>query len=469
MNKLLYIFLYSILMFGFSACTNDFEELNTNPNEPESVSADFLLPTVEFDLANSMVTNTQDFGDLLMQYHARYEFNDIDIYNWTASSRYWSWYSILQDVSDIIQYGQDNNNPNFEAIGLILKSFAFSHITDAYGPVPYDEALEAKTGNTTPAYDSQESIYQDMLADLERANSIIGSGSVNGDHMYGGDMSKWKKFANSLRVRLLMRTSNVQNVSAALTAIVNDPVTYPLFENNGDNAIYDYTGALPSISPISSGVGRAYEYYLAIPTTTFINTLKKYDDPRIDEWLDPNGFPEYKGTDPGQVLADIGRPADFSTKDSSYFDVSGKVDAIYMTYSELQFLLAEAAERAILSEDAQSFYEAGVQASFDQWGVPIPSDYLSGKAAYESGNMEKLFDQKWLSLYRNTTEAWFDWKRTGMPAFIQAGPGTQNDGEIPVRLLYPGIEQSVNPESYQAAVSALGADDINMRVWWDAK
>ena len=458
-----------LLLLLLSSCTDDFAAINTNPNEPERVSGDLLLRTVNFDLASNHVGNVQAFGNVVAQYTASYEFNDIDIYQWTADGRYWSLYRIIQDARDIEAYGVETGQPDYEAVALILQSYMFSILTDAYGDVPYRAAGRAESdGIFAPAYDNQEDIYAGILADLERAAGLLTGADIAGDNLFGGDGTKWQKFANSLRLRLLLRTSGVRDVSGSLTELVSAPAAHPLMESNADNAIYDFTGVLPNAAPVAAPVGRAYEYFLGIPTTTLVETLKEYDDPRIDRYLDPNGYPEYRGTVPGQTLGDIGRPEAFSTKDTSDFAIPGQFDAVFMTYSELNFLLAEAAARGLIEGDAAAYYRSGVEASFAQWGVTLPPDYLTGPAAYnEADALELIARQKWLSLWHNTTEAWFDWKRTGRPSFLTAGPGTVNGGLVPVRLLYPSIEQSVNPVNYGEAASRIGGDDINSRVWWD--
>ncbi|MEM6321510.1 MAG: SusD/RagB family nutrient-binding outer membrane lipoprotein [Bacteroidota bacterium] len=464
MKKLIYI---AVLTLMVAACEQDFEEINTNLNEPESVTGAFLLPTVIFDIAEESVTNSKTLGDIVMQYAANYEFNDTDIYNWGGSGQLWDFYATLQDVQDIETYGVEVGLPNYEAIGLILKSYIFSLLNDAYGDVPYSQANQATAGNFTPAYDAQQDIYTGIFADLERANGLLTDGPIDGDILFGGDPLLWQKLANSLHVRLLMRTAGVQDVSSELSKIVNDPATYPLMVSNADNAIYDFSGALPDISPISAGRGRAYEYYLSIPTTHLVNTLVELQDPRLEEWLNLNELPDYLGVAPGQTLGDVGRPDAFSQRNPKYFDESGLVDGILMTFSELNFILAEAIEQGYLEGDAKTYYETAVQASFDQWNVPMPANYLTETAAYEAGNLEQIAVQKWLSLWQNSMEAWFDWKRTGRPTFIQAGPGNVNGDRVPVRLMYPGIEQSVNADNYNAALGRMGADNINTRVWWD--
>ncbi|MGB0521826.1 MAG: SusD/RagB family nutrient-binding outer membrane lipoprotein [Flammeovirgaceae bacterium] len=451
-----------------TACTDGFDELNTNSNQAETVNASLLLPTVIIDYADLMVNQNYSFGNTIGQYATNYEFNDIDIFNWTSDDRFWPIYSILQDVKDIELVAQSTGHVNYEAIAIILESFGISILTDVYGDVPYREATQAIDGIFTPKYDEQQAIYQELLAELARANELIDvDGTVNGDILYGGDMMKWKKFANSLRLRLLLRSSKAQDNSAALQAIVNNPTQSPIFESNADNADYQYSGDLPDLSPLSTGRGRAYDYYLGIPTTHIIDRLKANNDPRLEEWFDPKaGTTEYLGTAPGQSIGDVGRPDEFSSKAAAYFDVANKISGIFMTYSEVSFILAEAAESGLITGDAKTYYDAGVSASFDQWGVTMPADYLTSTAPYDA-NTEVLAIQKWLSLYHNSLQGWLNWKRTGLPSFIAAGPGTVNDGKFPVRLMYPALEQSVNNQNYTAAAANIQGDNINSRVWWD--
>ncbi|MDX2249501.1 MAG: SusD/RagB family nutrient-binding outer membrane lipoprotein [Bacteroidia bacterium] len=469
MKKIIYIL---VLAFGTYACTGQFEEINTNPNEAIEVSGDLLLPTVIFNLADMSVYGTYGFGDIVAQYMAHYEYNDIDIYRWTSDGRFWGIYDYLQDISDIKDFGVENDLPNYEAVALILEAYSFSILTDAYGDVPYSEANQAEEGIISPAYDTQQSIYEGILANLKKANEIIDvSGTISGDILYGGDMMKWKKFANSLRVRLLMRTLKVRNISADLQQILDNPSANPIFEGHADEAIYFYAGSTPDLSPYSTGRGREYEYFLAMPTHHLVDLLLQNNDPRIHEWLgykvNDDGTLEYLGVAPGQVLGDIGRPGDFATKDTSYFSDPAKITAIFMTYSELNFILAEAAETGIITGDAKGYYEAAVQASFTQWNVEMPADFLTTTVPYETGNTDRIYEQKWLALYHTGVEAWFDWKRTGKPAFIQPGPGNLNGNKIPVRLMYPSLEQSVNGTNYNAASQRIGGDNINSRVWWD--
>ncbi len=140
-----------------------------------------------------------------------------------------------------------------------------------------------------------------------------------------------------------------------------------------------------------------------------------------------------------------------------------------MTYSELNFpYLAEASQRNLITTGAaQSYYNTAVEASFKQWNVIMPTDYLTVTAPY-SATTEVLYTQKWLALYHTGVESWLDWKRTGKPSFIKAGPGAKNNGKIPRRIMYPSLEQSVNAQNNNDALQKMGGtDDINAKTWWD--
>ncbi|MEO1449744.1 MAG: SusD/RagB family nutrient-binding outer membrane lipoprotein, partial [Bacteroidota bacterium] len=315
------------------ACTQDFEEINTNQNEPETVSAALLLPTVIFDYADLAVNQNFSFGDIVGQFAANYEFNSVDIYDWTSDDRFWGIYGILQDVKDIERYGQETNDKNYEAIGIILRSYGISILTDVYGDVPYSEATRADEGIFAPVYDSQESIYNTLMGELKRASDLIDEDeTVDGDILFKGSMNAWKRFANSLRLRMLLRSSEAQDNSAAMQEIVDNPARYPLLDNNEDNAVYEYSGSLPDLSPYSAGRGRDYDYFLGIPTNHVINILSANNDPRLQVWFDPKPTTsDFIGTGPGQDLANVGRPNDFSTKGASFFNESDKISAIFMT------------------------------------------------------------------------------------------------------------------------------------------
>lgn len=464
-------FITLLLLCSFSiSCTGDFEEINTNKNQPTVSQPKQLLPNVIFNLANTNVNNSFNFGDIVAQYGGNYEYNELDVYNWGADGRFWGMYKWLNDIYDIKKQAILLQDKNYEAISLILETYTMQVITDAYGDAPYSEASKGEEGTLKPKYDTQEEIYKQLLINLDNANAIIDTKlKVEGDILFKGDMLKWKKFANSLHLRLLMRISNKINVSNQLNEIVSKPAQYPLFASNADNATYFYSGSFPNISPMSDGINRLYGYNIVIPTTNLVNTLIANNDPRLDEWIDPiAGSNNQLGLQPGLTLDQIGEPTKYSRRAEDYFYTRAKIAALFMTYSELNFILAEASQRNLITTgSAQNYYNVAVQASFQQWNVEMPANYLTATAPY-SATTEVLYTQKWLALYHTGTESWFDWKRTGKPGFIQAGPGAKNGGKVPRRIMYPSLEQSVNAQNNSAALQKLGGtDDINGKVWWD--
>lgn len=475
MKKLIYLF--AILVF-VTSCTDDFENINSNPNNPEAANEFLLLPTVIFDLSQLMVNETHNFGEVTAQYSSRHQFNDLDIYRWTPDDRFWSpLYNILQDVNDIESIATTNGNNNYQAVAKILEAYIFSLITDAYGDVPFTQANKAKEGIIAPVYDTQETIYEALFVLLEDANTIINtSETITGDILFNGDMMKWKKLANSLHLRLLLHASGGKDTSSAMSSIVDNPSTYPIFESNDDNAIYAYSGSLPDISEVAApGGGRGFEYFLNIPTTHFINTLNQNNDPRLDLWVSPRDCDSAspgcvqdnsQGLSPGQSISDIGTLDSYSRRAVAFFESATLIQGIFMTYSELNFILAEAREEGMISSaTAQEYYNAGVTASFNQWGVTMPTNFLTTIIPYDN-TTDRLYEQKWLALYHTGFEAWLDWKRTSKPSFIQAGSGTINSGQVPVRLLYPSLEQSINAQNYNTASDAMGGDNINSPSWW---
>lgn len=463
------ILIFVSLLCVTVSCTNQFEEINTNKNQPTAAQPKMLLPNVLFNLANNNVLNSYDFGDIIAQYAGNYQYNQLDIYNWGSDDRFWTMYKYLKDINDIKKQATDSGDKNYQAIALILESQLISVMTDAYGDVPYSEASKGEQGILKPVYDSQEQIYTTIFNNLTTANSIIQtSTTVSGDLLYNGDMNKWKKYANALHLRLLMRVSNKIDVTAKINEIVSAPAVYPLFSSNADNAVYKYSGNFPNISPRSNGIGRLYEYVIAMPTTNLVNTLINNNDPRLAEWIDPiAGTTNQLGVQPGLAFDQIGPATKYSRRSEAAFNNSTKIAAIFMTYSELNFILAEAKQRNLITAGtAKGYYDAAVQASFDQWNVVMPVTYLTVTAPYNPTN-DVLYTQKWLALYHTGIESWIDWKRTGKPSFIKAGPGALNNGKVPRRLLYPSIEQSINAENNSTAALKMGGNTINAKAWWD--
>jgi hypothetical protein len=172
--------LLAILVF---ACTGDFEEINTNPNNPVSTQPNLILPGVQRDMINTIVGETWSIGNTVMQHTAKNQFVNEDRYLWGEINAIWdAVYDNMRDVNNMITLSEEDNLPNYKGVALVLRAWMFSLATDAYGDIPYTEALNGKEGVFFPKYDPQETIYQGILADLEEANTILnGSLDISGD------------------------------------------------------------------------------------------------------------------------------------------------------------------------------------------------------------------------------------------------------------------------------------------------
>ncbi|MBW8686321.1 SusD/RagB family nutrient-binding outer membrane lipoprotein [Chitinophaga rhizophila] len=500
--KFLKIFLIAGLL---SSCARDFSEVNTNENNPTTVTPDLLLSGVIRNMMNAQVNTAWGIGNIVVQHHAKIQFVNEDRYLWGEQNSVWdevySNYRNLQNLFNAV--GTDSTNP-YLGVSLILKSWMFAVATDTYGDIPYSEAGKAKLeGKYQPKYDTQEEIYAGVLADLKRANSFLAiSGSnLNGDILYGGGANallKWRKLANSLRLRYLMRLSKRKDVGAEMTEILSNPATYPIFERNEDNAELEYFSSAPNQWPLyGARVGSFDEFRVS---KTLSDRLTALGDPRLKVFGRPSqrsvtaGTPKIEGIPNGlsdvNALAYNGGVQGVSRVGYTFACLvcndAGQAApdpaaprALLMTYAELQFILAEARERNMITTgDAATYYNNGITANFEYWksivppqygiDVTMPANYLSQSGvAYTGGQADKLGKialQKWVAYYFNGLEAWFDWRRTRMPAIVP-GPSNLNNDRVPVRFIYPQKEQSLNGASRKAAVDRQGVDDMNTLMW----
>ncbi|WKN43406.1 SusD/RagB family nutrient-binding outer membrane lipoprotein [Tunicatimonas pelagia] len=466
-----------LLIINLAGCTDDFEEINTNPNRPEEVSADLLLSKVLSTAANENALEAWNRGNIAAQYTAKINFTDFDRYLWEDNGGYWNdLYGNLRDIENILAIARDEESPNpsYEGVALVMKAWTYVELTSLWGDIPFTEAIQGRAEQPIlqPQYTPQAEVFAGILDDLQQANDLLQTdgAAVAGDLIFQGDLAKWKKFTNSLRVRVLMRISGKQDVSSDLQEII---ANQPLMESNDDNALMEYLPSQPNTWPVHTfRVGSFDEYRLSL---TNEGILRGFDDPRLFRWFRPTD--RTIGTE-GAVY--VGMPNGLSENNASTFNGGAQnvsrcsrilyeepnsVDAVLMQYAELQFLLAEAVQRGLVSGDAQAFYEQGVTSSFDYWEVPMPGGYLSQSGVAYDNSLETIMNQKWLSLFLNGYEAYYDHRRTGFPAAITPGPDNVNSDQVPVRYLYPDDQQTLNTANYQAAIARQGEDNINTQMW----
>ncbi|MGK0364589.1 MAG: hypothetical protein ACI85O_001646 [Saprospiraceae bacterium] len=306
-----------------------------------------------------------------------------------------------------------------------------------------------------------------MTKGITAIESYTGAISVDGDVLFEGDLTAWIRFANSLRVKYLMRISNKQDVAADLQAIYDSG---NFIGENSQNSTFDFTDGQPNNFRMANL--RAGDFNLFIMSKTIQDILFETNDTRVgtffkkvqtmDSELEYQGF--LNGLDASATSISI---ADYSLAGTIFREATGGLDANFMTAAETHFLFAEAAERDLITANPQTHYDTGVQASFDYWQTEMPADYLtSGTTAYGSEDkIRQIITQKWLHNIINGYEGWIEYRRTGFPELKTVAASLNND-LIPVRMPYPPDEQALNTMNYEA-VTATNGNSVNTAVWWD--
>jgi len=494
MNILKNIKIYILLFAGLfmtNACSDDITELNINPNKPTEVSASILFPGAMRDAVKRVHGHTTrlqrlglDGGMLWVQYFARNQYtNEGDTYFTVADMMNANWLGFyteslvnFQGIVNISQEEGTSPNPNFEAVGMIARAWVCSVVTDTWGPIPYTDAVKGFTDNIlSPTYDSQESVYANLLEELKVASLQLDPAgmAVSGDILFGGDIMAWKKFANSLRLRLANRQySKKPSESAAIfSEILGNPAQYPIFESNADNAALVHEGR-PSNNPWHEIMVFSGREDWSI-SSTLIDAMTDGNgnptDPRITVYAEPATAGDMAGKFSGAINGLPEAAASIfingASRPGSYFMQETAPVAI-MTYSELQFILAEAAAEGRYTGglSASDYMAEAVEASFNQYNLTMPTDYLSSMVA----DKETIMTEKWKALFGQGIESWTEMRRTGLPVLPTASPNAIfEQGSIPSRLQYPSTEYSLNGANVAQGVSLLGGSDDKLTpMWW---
>ncbi|WP_434978169.1 SusD/RagB family nutrient-binding outer membrane lipoprotein [Daejeonia sp. YH14] len=477
---ILYIFVAASLL-GLNACNRTFEEINTDTSRIKDPSVGSFLAPIEYEMGAYTYNRANEFTFDVMQVALDFpnEGNTYSRYYFTenSGSGYWNTcYRWLKQVKNLNEAAVKEQNPNYEAISLVLNAWIFANLTDTFGDIPFSEALRTEDGILKPKYDSQKDIYVSLLDDLKRANTLFDTKTKlsETDLFYdasndAGGILKWKKFCNSLSLRLLTRILNKDgevNVKERIREIAGNQTVYPLFSGNGDSAVLPISGVAPYLAPIARP--QDFTAYRAAGGF-FVQTLVDNNDPRLPMFfteakdLATNASIGYKGAPSGYAL---GTSFDYQPSNMNQNLAKAPLNVLVMTYSELQFILAELAFRNIIGGNAQTYYENGVKSIIEQWGAEVPEDYFSNPKIAYNGTLEQIMLQKYVSLFFTDHQQWYEQRRTGYPVLPNNG-GLLNDGKMPQRLPYPTSTRIMNTENYNTAVQNLGSDDINAKMWWN--
>ncbi len=474
------ILIVAILVFLTGSCTKDFKEINTNPNAPVTVQPSLLLRQVLYNFGEEMSYEGFVAGDLLAQHRTALDFNLFDRHDLKSpqlGGNPWAiFYTNLRDNEIMLKLSNTSSAyAVYKGPALILKAYMAAGLTDLFGDVPYFDAFNGVEGTVKPKFDSQSDIYQNengILNNLDNAivalNNYTGSIALEGDILFNGDLQSWIRFANSLKIKYLMRISNKVDVADQLQAIFNDG---NYISNNSQNAVFDFTNAEPnSFRMAQLRVGDFNNFVLS---ETMEEVLTDLNDNRLATFFRPAAnatSTEFNGLINGINSSTTSIAlADYSLSGTIFREDTSTLDANFMTAWETSFLLAEAAFKGYISTDAETLYNLGVTQAFEFWGTNLPSDYLSNNANYNAVGttpLQQIITQKWIASVINGYEAWIEYRRTGFPN-LKNVTASLNNNLIPVRMPYPAEAATLNQENYSVVEAATNGNSLNVKVWWN--
>lgn len=457
-----------------------FDDINVSPTILTSASTKGLLTNAIQDIPNHTLGNNaaSRLAALYVQHLAEGPYPGSSLYS-DRNLSFTSWYTgPLYNLQTIINY---NNNDNPAAIGngakvnqlavaRILKAYYFLHLTDRYGDVPYFDALKGSAA-FSPKYDDQKEIYYDLFKELTEANAQIDVAlpAVVGDVLLNGNMAAWKRFANTLRMVMALRLSEVEPAKGKTEYTA--AVAAGVITSNAQNIMYKFVAGDPNnYNPWYNNYSVSNRNDYAI-STTLTDYMAPKNDPRLKVYAESLAGGTVRGLPYGRLAA-VNIPAAYS-RIGDYFRGQGSPLSLY-NYAQVLFMEAEAAKIGYTAggdAEAQTKYNAAIKASWEQYGVFSQAAYdtyisLPAVAYTPATGYQKIMTEKWVHMYLNSWEAWNDWRRTGFPV-LTAAPDAVDSRGIPLRLGYPTTESALNGENYKVAVTGLGGTDDNYaKMWW---
>ncbi len=455
------------------SCKKDLTSLNIDTKNPSNVPSYTLFTYAQKNLASTLASanvNTNIFR-LISQHWTETTYTDESNYDLATRNipQNW-WHTIYRDVlrnlddskvlipSDVLDVKQQKNEL---AIIDIMKVYTYHYLFTTFGNVPYSEALDIN--NTQPKYDDAKTAYANMLTTLDAAIAKLdasGKSFEGADIIYGGDVAKWKMFAASFKLKMAMMMADYDATAAATAATA--AVATGVFSANADNASFVFLSAPPNTNPIWVDLIQSGRKDF-VAANTLVDAMKANNDPRVSLYFTTDAASGYSGG----ICGASNNFAAFSKPAASITDPAHPY--ILMDYSEVEFLLAEAAARGIsVSGTAQSHYNAAVTASITAWGgnASDATTYLAQtNVAYDAANYKKsIGTQKWVSLYDRGQDAWTEWRRLDFPVLVAPSGAIS---VTPVRFTYPVSEQNLNKNNYSTASAALGGDMVDKKLWFD--
>lgn len=484
------------LALGISSCKK-YLDVNTDPNIAHQGTVATLLPAAELYVGSAMGTDMQVNGAIWSQFWTTAPgsklYQSLDQYAPTQDFYNSSWknlYAGAENFYQLYNLADSQHKTSYKAISLLMRAYTFQAITDAWGDVPFGEALrgtDAKAYVLNPHYDAQRNVYLGILSYIDSASNMmkVADPAHPGadDIIYGGDMSKWQKFANTLKLRVLTRMSGIDPLYA-------NPRIDTIFRRNlpligeGDEAVINYGSAATNNHPLYAELtGSGANTSLLAGSKTVIDSMNSNNDPRAMVFFTVLPGVGVEGVKQGEY--DIETPANTYSLPSQYVGAaSGRAPVVLLSSWESYFLQAEAFARGITTgDDAQAFYN-GIHASFAFYGnalmaqgstsasaayaayiggiAPSPAGYWAQYPAggTQADKVRHIVTQKWFAMAGNQGfEAWSEWRRTGYPDFLVHPRNSHIGTSFPLRFLYPTAEKGNS--------NFPGLVDVTVPVWWD--
>ena len=513
--KKIFLLITCIVAISFTACQKDFDDLQFDPNRATEVPPNLVLTGVLSDIYSGPFSDEQRWNQF---YCSNYAYYDDQEYNWTNIS--YGTYSVLNNVKKMEESSTKTTvGPNaYTSIAKFMKAYLYYNLTMQVGDVPLSEALKGKS-NTTPKYDTQKEVFQQILVWLDEANAdmntVITKGNylLKGDIYYNNDLAAWRKAVNTFKLRVLIQLSKYEsdadlNIKQKFAAIINDPATYPVFTSMTDNMSYKYNNVFNKYPRNPDEYG--FDATRINMSATYLNNLITIQDPRVFMVAEPadslvragaakNSFAAFNGASSGEDLANMsGKAAEglysFVNR-KRYYSTYTAEDCIQVGYLELCFNMAEAINRGWIGGNAETWYQEGIKLSQAFYGIKDGANtvifqkvggtltesesftinfdwatyYAQPAVQYQGGanGLNQILSQKYFAFYQNSGwEAYYNWRRTGIPTFL-VGPGSGNSERVALRFQYPNSEKSANAANVNEAITRqfAGNDGINEKMW----
>lgn len=492
---------------------NKLIELNTNKNASTEIDLQYLFSLGQLRVAGSRYESWRTnliYSSTMIQHNASlqgYWSGDKYYYNAQYSGAYWERHfpDAIKNLTHVVDKTAGvEGEQNLHAAAQIMRAFDMHRMTDLYGDLPYKQGGRGLDGqeNWFPAYDSQQEVYQMLVADIKAArDEFSASARPLGaqDVLFQGDITKWKKFANALLMRIAMRMSNVD--AATAQSVFTEAVNNGAIDSNAANAFLiqvdgpggdaNQNGTSLAMSNAAGGGGDNN----GRPSKFFVDWMNANNDPRKMIIVGGTGNPYDRSTWNTNPADQIGLPNGYTTttiktlypnfvSHNEFSFINPEIIQLndptpFISYAEVEFMKAEAVLKGWISGNAETFFNNGVKAAMESWswfGVATPdaasiNAYIAGLNFGSASNTDKLRligEQYWAATYLNHIEAWCNWRRSGFPVLTPTSdPNNETNGQIPRRLRYYEVEIGSNPQSYAAAIARQGEDLLTTRVWWD--